>query len=117
MAEFPTIQLRSEEFSGEPTFPVAFLWEIGNKTHERTMTGNLENHAEITLECQAYSNKFTARGAEARRIIDIVNQVMMQRGFVRFDSRPLTNIADQTIARHIGRWRGVVDPNHVTFRR
>jgi len=114
----PGIYVTGNIDDGKKSYPKACFSELINRTAERYSDNTLtENYADVMYEAQAYSNKTTGGKAEVKKIIAVIDGIMQGLGFVRVLSQPMPNVADLTIARHVGRWQGTISPDGVIYRR
>lgn len=94
-------------------FPFVTLMEIDNVTDQRNRTGNdEEDFAIVTFEANVYAmDKF-----ECRRIMNTLDNAMMELNFTRLSMSFIPNLADTTIFRITARYRAVADANKTLYR-
>lgn len=98
-------------------FPCACIEETDNFSHMRTRdSGSNENHAEIVYEVNVYSNKRTAKKAECKEILSVINGVLSGLGFTRNTKNPIP-LDDATKYRLFARYSAIVSRNSVIYRR
>lgn len=116
-AQFPGIYV-SGEYPGESaSFPCDSLEEIDNTVDKATQdSGNVENHANLSYENNAYSNKTVGRKAEAKAIAAAVDTVMSGIGFTRILMQPTPNTANSTAYRITSRYTAVADKSKTIYR-
>lgn len=99
-------------------FPRFTLSVEDNFVHSATSdSGSIENHAEIMVEVNAYSNKVTGKKQECKTLMAIADNVLMGLGLTRTFLRPVPNLEDATICRLTARYVGIVDKEHNIYRR
>lgn len=117
-AEYPKIFMTGEYVSAPSSFPCVSLVEMDNATFRNTLTQNgQENHVAVTYELNVYSNKKTGKKAECKEIAAFIDELLMERNFTRMLLEPIPNTQDATIYRMLGRYRAVIDKNHIIYRR
>lgn len=117
-AEFKGIFMTGEYVSAPSSFPCVSLVEIDNATFRNTQTQEQEeNHVAVTYEVNIYSNKKTGKKAECKKIAAFIDGLLAKRNFTRMLLEPIPNTADATIYRMTGRYRAVIDKNHMIYRR
>lgn len=117
-AKYSKIFMTGEYVSAPSTFPCVSLVEIDNAAFRNTLTQDAEeNHAAVTYELNVYSNKKTGKKAECKEIAGFIDELMAKRNFTRMLLEPIPNTADATIYRMTGRYRAVIDKNHMIYRR
>lgn len=117
-AEYPKIFMTGEYVSAPSSFPCVSLVEMDNATFCNTLTQNgQENHVAVTYELNVYSNKKTGKKAECKEIAAFIDELLMERNFTRMLLEPIPNTQDATIYRMLGRYRAVIDKNHIIYRR
>lgn len=108
--EYPTIHILSRPDGQVGKFPAVYLSETDNAVARKYQTQRLEDdYVDILYECQVFSNKEKNARAETKHIMTLINNAMVEMGFVRLSNRPLQNVMDTTIARRVARWRATTD--------
>lgn len=116
-AEYPDIFLTGEYVPSPSSFPAVSIVEISNTVYRDSSTNTeTENHAAVTYEVNIFSNKTRGRKSECREIADIVDQEFTRLGFTRTMLQPVSNMADISIYRMLGRYRAIVGKNHTIYR-
>lgn len=117
-AEFPGIYMTGEYVRQPASFPAVSFMEITNSAYRRTQTNmDYENHATVSYEVNVYSDSLNGRKAECKRIMNFINDFMLQIGFSRSYLNPVPNMDDATIYRLQARFRAVVGKDHMIYRR
>ena len=94
------------------SFPAVTIREADNHVVQRyRTTENIENAAYIMYEASVYSNKKSGKKAEAKAIMQTVDDAFASIGFVRTIKTPVPNYADATVYRIISRYVGTAIPN------
>lgn len=89
------------------SFPFVSIEEISNTTNENYETScSLEEFANISYELNIYT-KGEKTFAKARAIVNVIDNEMQKKGFVRRSYTPMQN-DDETIYRIVLRYGGVV---------
>lgn len=97
------------EYVDAPTrFPAVSIIEIDDSVYRKMITTNIENHTKLTFEVNCFSNLAGYKKAEAKAIMDIVDDEFSKFGFVRTMRSPASNILDATIYRIVARYEGVL---------
>ena len=116
--EIPGIYVTGMIDDNRESYPKVSFLEASNRTAERYQDNTLtEHYSDVMYEAQAYSNKSTGRKAEVKKIIAVIDGVMQGFGFTRVLSQPMPNVADLTIARHVGRWQATIGTDGIVYRR
>ena len=117
-AQFPGIFVTGEHVSAPPSFPCLSLVEIDNATYRNTKTqSSEENHAAVSYELQVFSNKKSGKKAECKKIAAFVDDLLQHYNFNRMMLQPISNLADNTIYRMLGRYRAIIGKDHTIYRR
>lgn len=117
--QFPEIYFTGEIVNAPPQFPCASLVEINNVTYRKTRTTEtIEHHSELTYEVQVFSNKHSGKKKECREIANCIDEILCRLGFSRNMLNPISNLADDSIYRIVGRYKVIVDnQTHILHRR
>ncbi len=100
------------------SFPRLTLSVEDNSVHEKTRdSGNIENHALIMVEVNAYSNKTTGKKQECKELIAVADNVLSSLGLTRTFMKPVPNLDDPTVCRMTARYTGVADKDKNIYRR
>ena len=116
--EYPDLYMVGEYVKSPPSFPCASLVEMDNSIYTKTQTsdGN-ENHSSVMYELNVYSNKIRAKKSECKKIISLIDSVMLRYGFTRTMLQPIPNLEDATIYRMVARYSAVVSKDKIIYRR
>lgn len=116
--EYPDCFVTSEYTAGVPSFPCVSLVEIDNASWDESMTQEgVDVHAALTYELNVYSNKTVGKKTECREIASFVDGLLLGMNFTRSMLQPIPNERDATIYRITGRYRVLIDAEHVLYRR
>lgn len=117
-AKYPKIYMTGEYVKSPPSFPCVSLIETDNQIYRNTRdSGNIENHAQVLYEVNAYSNKTSGKKAECKAIIAFIDTQMEALGFTRTLMNPVPNEEDATVYRMVARYRAIVSKEKVIYRR
>lgn len=117
IVEYPTCKIEGILNLNPPDFPCVYIEEISNTSLDSTITStNNENHASISYEINVWSAKAAGRKAEAKAILSIADNVLVQYNFSRI-TRNLVQIDDGTKYRIVARYSAVIDKNGNIYRR
>lgn len=118
-SEFSGIFVSGENVAAPSTFPAATLVEMDNSVYIPSSDSITENHAVLMYQAEVYSNKTTGRKAQAKSIMDAIDEEMTKLGFVRTSKSPMPNM-DTSIYRIVARYRAVVGKhgeNYLAYRK
>ena len=116
--EYPKVYMVGEYVKSPPSFPFVSFIEQDNSVYTKTQTNTGdENHCQVMYEVNVYSNKTKGKKTECKKIMSIIDSVMLQKGFTRNMLQPIPNIDDATIYRMIARYSSVVSKDKEIFRR
>lgn len=114
----PEIFVRGEYVRSPPKFPCVSIVEASNIAYVKTQSSDMtENHAELMIEVNIYSNKTSGKKSECRNIASLVDAEMTKLGFTRSMLQPVPDADDVTIYRMAGRYTAVVLQNKTIYRR
>ena len=115
--KFPDITLDSVTTFAPTRFPYVCIEQTDNKVYTKTSdSGSLENHAQITLEVNVYSNREGGKKAECKAILGEIDTVLCTLGFIRTVGKPFV-LDDATKYRLFARYTAVVSKNFTVYRR
>lgn len=105
----------SSEYVPAPTsLPFATLIEEDNYTDTRLRgTAEQEEFAVLMYEANVYTEDKQA----CRRLMDVIDEALVQLGFQRISMRFVPNLEDTTIYRMVGRYRAGANQDKTIFRR
>lgn len=110
--ENPTITITGEELTvtaSDSTFPVVTVIQKSNTTMESMIDNiSIENYSNVMFEVDVYTNLVRGKKAQAKSIMDIIDNNFQTLGFVRNFYQPLSNLADTTIYRLKARYKAVI---------
>lgn len=110
--EMPEVFTTQERPNGLPKqLPCVAFLEADNFTAAATIdSSGRQKYADLTYTATAYSNKVAGRKSEAKKIINIVDEIMFGMNFRRESSMPETPINDGKIyvqaSRYVARTDG-----------
>ena len=117
-AKYPKIYMTGEYVKSPPSFPCVSLIETDNQIYRNTRdSGNIENHAQVLYEVNAYSNKTSGKKAECKAIIAFIDTQMEALGFTRTLMNPVPNEEDATVYRMVARYRAIISKEKIIYRR
>lgn len=102
--------------SGNPSFPVVTMVMGDNTTYERTYTGK-ENHVLNMFQFDVYSNDPSKAKTQCNSIMNLIDEKMLELGFMRTFRGFTENYRDATVKRLTARYTGVVGKNKTIYRR
>lgn len=107
---FPGIAV-SGEYTRTPTqMPFVSIVESDNyPTPEHLSTSDSEKYASLMFEVSVYSNKTGGKKSEAKKIIQVVDDMLYSLNFVRISLSPVPNLENATIYRLVARYRVETD--------
>lgn len=106
------------EYVDAPTrFPAVSIIETDNSVLEKMITTNIENHVHVMYEVNVFSNLAGYKKAEAKAIMNIIDDEFTKLDFVRTMMSPASNIMDATIYRIVSRYEGYIDKYYRVYAR
>lgn len=113
--QYPAALVMGSKLDTVTTFPAVSFVEVNNRSYQRSRdSGGWENHARVMYEVEVFSN-CVGKKQECKRIIDIIDTLLIKLGFNRLMSEPILNLRDLSIARRISQYEAVVGKNHVIY--
>lgn len=107
-ASFPAASCYGEYVSVPASFPCVTLYESDSQTYTPSNDEQLHEHqAIVTYECNVYSDLVSGKKAQAKAIVDIVDNAMQSMKFVRTMRSQIPNM-DRTIYRVTLRYEAIV---------
>lgn len=118
LKEYPNAYVSSVHVTMPPQFPAVSLVETSN-VEQASMadSSGSENASAVVYTMNAYSNSAKTAREECRRIAAIASAEMRAMNMARLMCEPIDNAADPSIYRIVARYAGLVDKNHVMYRR
>lgn len=114
---FPGINVYSRLILSPTVFPCVCVEEGDNSAYRETQdSGSLENHAQVMVEVNVFSNRTNGAKAECKAIFGAIDDVMNGYGFTRLGKHP-GNEEEPITYRLTGRYRAVVSENKTIYRR
>lgn len=113
---YKSIEVSSEEDRVPTSFPFVSIMESDNYSYKSTITSSCnENHAVVTYEVNVYSNKTSGKKTQAKKIMSIVDDVLLNLGFSRNTMNPVS-LNDATICRYVARYSAIVGKDETIYR-
>lgn len=101
-----------------PQFPCVSIIQIDSATWRKTRdSSHGERHTTPTYEVQVFSNLKTGAKAEAKNLIQVVDNKFTGWGFNRLTLSLIPNYTDTSITRYVARYRGIIDDQGIVYRR
>ncbi len=114
---YKSIEVSSEEDRVPASFPFVSIIETDNCTYSSTIdSGSNENHVQVTYTVNVYSNKTSGKKSQAKKIMSVVDEVLLKLGFTRSMLNPVS-MNDATICRYVARYSAVVSKDELIYRR
>lgn len=114
-AKYPGAFVSGEYVESPANFPAVTIVESNNSVYRKMSAEEKENAAQVTYECNVYSNKTTGRKAEAKAVAAVLDEAFNAMGFTRQIKQVLPNLQDAGIYRIFLRYEGIVDKEHWVF--
>lgn len=109
------VSISTDIYLAPSKLPHIAIVEETSTTYEKTIdTSSNENHCNIVIEINVYSNKTNGRKQESLGIFSVVNDYLIRKGFLRLSKLA---IPQSTIFLLRGRYSGIVDKNYNVYRR
>lgn len=97
-----------------PALPFVTLIEIDNYTDlNKRGTAETEEYAILSYEANVYAES----KQQCKCIANLLDEAMARLNFSRLSMQQVTNLADPTIHRMVGRYRAEANPDKTMFRR
>jgi hypothetical protein len=117
-AKFGGIFITGEYVHAPESFPAVSLIEEDNSAFLPALDSEGSHHSQLMYEVNVYSNLKSGRKAQAKEIMQEIDEKMSELGFVRLSRKPMTlPNAETSIYRMNARYRTVVDENKRLLRR
>lgn len=117
-AEFSDVFVTGEYVHAPEFFPAVSIIEEDNSTFLPALDSEGSHHSQLMYDVNVYSNLKSGRKAQAKAIMQKIDEKMSEIGFVRLSRQPLTlPNAETSIYRMNARYRTVVDENKRLLRR
>lgn len=108
IAVYETADVLSYDPDSITSYPCVSVVEYDNYTHRESLdTEAVERNAHVVYEINVYTNNSNGKRAEAKAIMNIVDNVMVANKFTREFLRPVPNI-DRSVYRMYARYTGIV---------
>lgn len=117
-SEFSDVFITGEYVHAPEFFPAVSIIEEDNSTFLPALDSEGSHHSQLMYEVNVYSNLKSGRKAQAKAIMQKIDEKMSELGFVRLSRQPMTlPNAETSIYRMNARYRTVVDENKRLLRR
>lgn len=117
-AEFGGILVCGESVHAPESFPAVSIVEEDNSSYLPALDTEGSHHAQLMYDVNVYSNLAVGRKAQAKKIMERVDALMQETGFVRLGRQPLSlPNADASIYRIEARYRTIVNEKKQLLRR
>ena len=118
--DFPGIYVAGETVITPAKYPAVVIEERGNAVNPLTIATSangvqLENSVDLMYQVDIYSNKTIGRKAEAKAILNVVNEVFSELGFAREFSSPVSNLENATVYRITARYSAECDKDYYIY--
>lgn len=107
-ATFSDIDSSSEYVNAPASFPHMSV-EMTDSYPADATNALSEGMTRCVFTVNVYSNKANGRKAEAKKIMNIINEAFASMNFTRLSQMPMPNLADNTIYRIVARFAGKTD--------
>lgn len=113
---FPNISVESSEDKVPSSFPFVSFVEQDNSTVKRTLdSSNEEKYVRVSYTVNIYSAKASGKKEEAKKILKVIDNILIGYGFVRQSTRPMPT-DDATLHRRVARYRATVSNTNEIYR-
>ena len=107
-AEYPNCDVLSYNPDTISKFPCVTVVEKDNFVYRRSQDNtSSENHAEVVIEVQAYSNSTAGKKQEAKKLLSLADEAMLNSNFTRTLKTELPN-TDRSVYRLYASYTAVV---------
>lgn len=107
-AEYPNCDVLSYNPDTISKFPCVTVVEKDNFVYRRSQDNiSSENHAEVVFEVQVYSNSTDGKKQEAKKILSLADEAMLNSNFTRTLKSELPN-ADRSVYRLYASYTAIV---------
>jgi hypothetical protein len=109
--------ITGDKVSAPAMFPCVSICEGGNSTNRNTQdTSNTENHADITIEIEVFSNRESGRKAHCRQVAAVVDDALLGLNFTKGMLESIPN-ADSRVHRMFGRYHATIGKDGQIYRK
>lgn len=117
ITEYPNAKIESALNLSPSKFPCVSIEEVDNQNLLSTIdSGSNENHVTVTYEVTVWSNLTSGRKAEAKAILAIADDILINLNFSRITRTPI-QLDDGTKYRLLARYTAIIDKNETVYRR
>lgn len=114
---YESAQVVSELNLSPSVFPNICVEEVDNATYNSSADSKSnENHADIIIEINIFTNRTSGKKAQAKAIENLINNALVAVGFTRTMSTPIA-LNNGTMYRRVSRYSAIVDTNNTIFGR
>lgn len=112
--KFSGINVSGEYTRTPPKFPHVSIEEADSYTSQEDVdTSATERYRNVMYEVNVYSNRTSGKKAEAKSIMNIVDEIMYSMNFIRTARTPVPNMEDATIYRLTSRYEAKTDGEQI----
>lgn len=117
--EYPDVYITNKSINAPTKFPSIAFRMFSNVVYNKTRdTSSNENHVAVAYQTDVFSNNKDNPVSECKKIMAIVDNVLLDYGFSRNFYEPIDMpVADTSITRFTARHRAVFDKNGTIYRR
>lgn len=113
-AEFPSADLATHYVNQPATFPHVQMWDESNTAsrHDMNLSGE-ECFSNLVIHFEGFDNMLDGVGiTNVKKMFEIINRIMLLKGYRRTYYSPVHNFQDATIYREIARYSRK-EPNNI----
>lgn len=113
--KFPNIFTTKSDTTAPPKFPAESIVQKNNAVYQRTRDLQMENHINVLLEMNIYTNDVNTKEEQAWEIATVTADLMQSIGFNRTVCEPVPNLVDMSIYRITMRFTGIVGKDRIVY--
>ena len=113
-AKFEGISVSGEYVNEPAKFPYVSIVEQDNyMSTKRLDSSESEKFATLMYEVNVYSDKAGSKKSTCREIMNMVDDMLYKRNFIRLSRSPVPNMENGTIYRLVARYRAETDGTNI----
>lgn len=113
-AKFEGISVSGEYVNEPAKFPYVSIVEQDNyMSAKRLDSSESEKFATLMYEVNVYSDKAGSKKSTCREIMNMVDDMLYKRNFIRLSMSPVPNMENGTIYRLVARYRAETDGTNI----
>lgn len=113
-AKFEGISVSGEYVNEPAKFPYVSIVEQDNYTSTKRLdSSESEKFATLMYEVNVYSDKAGSKKSTCREIMNMVDDMLYKRNFIRLSLSPVPNMENGTIYRLVARYRAETDGTNI----